>query len=168
MHVVNPPTGPYPFCVSVYESMFYEPSQRGDQICAEGSATITNGNVLVPQMVVFSKICTPGKPSKVQAEFVAKMFPVYQARQKYAKRDRQDPIRSFITRCMHVARRLSDLVTHFGCGALLYLGFDMTISSCTQPAQAAAPGFRWNGQGIAVSNCEEKYGHGGVVEHRSV
>lgn len=65
----------------------------------------------------------PGKPSKVKAEFVAKMFSVYQARQKYAKRDRQDPIRPF-NHQMHVARRLSDLVTHFGCGELLYPGFD--------------------------------------------
>jgi cyclophilin family peptidyl-prolyl cis-trans isomerase len=68
-----------------------------------------------------------GKPSKVRAEFIANMFPADQKREKYAKRNRRDPVRSF-NHQMYVARRLSDLVTHFGCGVLLYPGFDMTIS----------------------------------------
>ncbi|KAM5357254.1 hypothetical protein ACJZ2D_016451 [Fusarium nematophilum] len=68
----------------------------------------------------------PRKPSKVKAEFIAKMFPKDQKRQKYAQRGCQDPIRSF-NHQMYVARRLSDLVTHFGCGVLLYPGFEMTI-----------------------------------------
>ncbi|KAF2458179.1 hypothetical protein BDY21DRAFT_378629 [Lineolata rhizophorae] len=37
----------------------------------------------------------PGKHSKVKAEFIAKMFPKDQKRQKHTQRDCQDPIRSF-------------------------------------------------------------------------
>ncbi|GKU12684.1 unnamed protein product [Fusarium langsethiae] len=63
---------------------------------------------------------TSGKHSKVKADFIAKMFPKTQKRRKYTQHNCQDPQ-------MYVARRLSDLVTRFGRGVLLYPGFDMTI-----------------------------------------
>ena len=70
----------------------------------------------------------PGKPSTVKAEFITKMFPKGQKRQKHAKKDSKDLVSAF-NHQMHVARRLSDLVSHFGCGVLLYPGFDMSISA---------------------------------------
>ncbi|GKU06306.1 unnamed protein product [Fusarium langsethiae] len=56
----------------------------------------------------------------VKADVIAKMFPKTQKRRKYTQHNCQDPQ-------MYVARRLSDLVTRFGRGVLLYPGFDMTI-----------------------------------------